>query len=236
MFKGIANAIIYDVTHDNPSLIKCHSVYDVLPTSSLVLMSGCATASTRGFDELVPHAIDVVSEERPYSIWAADAEKAKKQPNSISIDSGIIKAKQIINKLHYDMGLKGYSQIYVDQFDAETTVVTRHNPNTHNNIILIARTAFSHPSNQTQNNLYKPLAIPSKIQSVLFEANLRKKQNVEFKQDSSYINGLTDYELKLQENVVKSDFIDRIDYNGSVSLVHFKYFPPGNLRQQQKMR
>ena len=215
------------MTHDNPSLIKSHSVYDVLPTSSLVLMSGCAVASTRGFDELVPHEINVVCEERPYSIWSTE-DSTKKAPNSINIDNGIIKAKQIINKLHFEMGIKGYSQIYVDQFDAETTVVTRHNPETHNNIILIARTAFTHPSNQTHNNLSKPLAIPSKIQSVLFEANLRKKQsNVEFKENNSFINGLVDHELKLQENVVNSDFIDKIDYNGSVSLVHFKYFPPG---------
>ena len=127
------------------------------------------------------------------------------------------------------MGIKGFSQIYVDQFDAETIVVTRHNPDTHNNIILIARTAFSHPSNHTHSNLYKPLAIPSKIQSILFEASLRRsqKQIAEFKEDKSFINGLVDYELKLQENVSKSDFIERIDYNGSVSLVHFKYFPPG---------
>ena len=219
------------MTHDNPSLIKSHSVFDVLPTSCLVLMSGCAVASTRGFDELVPHAIDVVSEERLYASWHATQTN---QPTgyTVSTQRGIIKAKQTMNKLHYEMGFNGYSQIYVDQFDAETTVVTRHNPNTHNNIILIARTAFSHPSVQTHNNLCKPLAIPSKIQSVLFEASLIsncKTSANEFKQNSSYINGLVDYELKLQENVVKSDFIDRIDYDGSVSLVHFRYFPPGSI-------
>jgi glycogen debranching enzyme len=182
LLEGISNAIMYDVTHDNPSLIKSHSIYDILPTSCLVLMSGCSVASTRGFDELVPHAIDVVSEERPYSLWSTDS-----KPNAININYGILKAKQTMNKLHSDMGLQGYSQIYVDQFDAETTVVTRHNPNTHNNIILIARTAFSHPSAHTHNNLHKPLAIPSKIESVFLAANMSEKDSkkVEVKENIS---------------------------------------------------
>ena len=205
-------------------------MYDVLPTSCLVLMSGCATASTRGFDELVPHAIDVVHEERLYSMWSAGSTQIL---NGVNLQTGILKAKQTMNKLHYEMGEKGFTQIYVDQFDAETTVVTRHNPNTHENIILIARTAFSHPHpHHTQNNLHRPLAIPSKIQAVMFEASLvnvnGKVFTEEFKENDVFINGLVNYELKLQENVTKSDFIDRIDYDGNVSLVHFKYFPPGS--------
>ena len=194
-------------------------------------MSGCATASTRCFDELVPHAIDVVTEERLYSIWSS-----AQMPNCVNLQSGILKAKHAMNKLHYEMGEQGYTQIYVDQFDAETTVVTRHNPNTHDNIILIARTAFSHPHpHHTHNNLNRPLAIPSKIQAVLIEAslNVNSKLSKEFKQNSEFINGLANYELKLQENVTKSDFIDRIDYDGNVSLVHFKYFPPGDFFMQK---
>ena len=139
-----------------------------------------------------------------------------------------------MNKLHYDMGEQGFSQIYVDQFDAETTVVTRHNPNTHDNIILIGRTAFTQPNpHYVDNNLHRPLAIPSKIQAVLFEASLMPRKDNragEFEQNATFINGLNNYELKLQQQQqqsMKSDFIDRIDYDGNVSLVHFKYFPPG---------
>ena len=57
LLQDIAHAVFYDVTHDNKSLIVKHCVYDVLPYSSLVLMTGCAVGSTRGFDELVPEEI-----------------------------------------------------------------------------------------------------------------------------------------------------------------------------------
>ncbi len=217
---SVAHAIFYDLTHDNESLIKSHSVYDALATSSLVAMSSCAIASTRGFDELVPHHINVVTETRTYAKWPV-----------VNYSHGIIKAKSIINKLHFDMGEQKFGQIYVDQFDADTTVITRHNPKTHESFILIARTAFSQPNEWTSQNLHKPLTIPSRVADVLMEANLQRSANIqaEFQQNKEYINGLTDYELVLNENVSteQSRFIDRIDYNGSESQVHFKYFPPG---------
>jgi hypothetical protein len=57
----------------------------------------------------------------------------------------------------------------------------------------------------------------------------KKLSNAEFKRSETYINGLTNYGLVLNEkvNVEKSSFIAHIDYNGDRTLVHFKYFPPG---------
>ena len=217
--NGVANAIFFDMTHDNESLIKKHCVYDALPSSSLILMSGCAVGSTRGYDELVPHHIHVVEEKRPYSIW-------NKQ---ININSGLIKVKSILNKLHQQMAIKGFSQIYVDQFDNDSTTVTRHNPQSHESFILIARTAFSHP-HSAYHTLNKPLKIPSKLAQILLEANLsKKKEGVDFKMSEEYVNGLNDHEIVFNENVQvnMSRFILRIDYNGDESYVYFKYFPPG---------
>lgn len=228
--EGVAHAIFFDVTHDNKSLIQSRSVYDVLPSSALVLMSGCSVGSTRGFDEMVPIQIDVVKEKRLYSTWKTLSSSA--EANGVDLDCGILKAKFLLNKMHFDMGIKGFSQLYVDQFDADTTVVTRHNPNTHESVILIARTSFSHPSAHTFNALHRPLEIPSKIESVLLEAFVSERANSEpYKASSTYVNGLKNFKLILTENqsVHKSTFIDRIDYDGSVSRVHFKYFPPGTV-------
>jgi glycogen debranching enzyme len=90
--EEMSHAIFYDVTHDNKSLIRMHSVYDVLPTSSLVSMCGCATGSTRGFDELVPEEINVVTEKRPYAIWDETGLVNK----SIGPGSGILKGIVIL--------------------------------------------------------------------------------------------------------------------------------------------
>jgi len=217
---GIACATFFDITHDNESLVKKHCVLDVLPTSSVVLMSGCAVGSTRGFDELVPHHIHVVDETRPYSVWNS----------SVDFNTGIVRAKHLLNKLHYEMGVKGFSQIYVDQFDDDTISVTRHNPQTHESYIMIARTAFAYPHQGVSGTVGKPLEIPSRVVEILIEANTVHDGQVEgYVRNEMFVNGIRNYRLELQENlkIEASRFVDRIDYDGDKSYVNFKYFPPG---------
>ncbi|KAH7647596.1 Gdb1p glycogen debranching enzyme [Cryptosporidium bovis] len=59
-------AIFFDCTHDNETPCEIRTPIDTLPTAALVASANCALGSTRGFDELVPHNISVVSERRLY--------------------------------------------------------------------------------------------------------------------------------------------------------------------------
>lgn len=67
-------------------------------------MANCSTGSNRGYDELVPHYIDVVHENRFYTKWGYE----KKQINE---KTAIISIKKALNKLHIDLAQQGFNQV-----------------------------------------------------------------------------------------------------------------------------
>lgn len=117
----VAHALLMDVTHDNPSPLERRCVFDVLPSAALVAMACCATGSTRGLDELVPHAVHVVDEERAYAAWGEGEAR-------VCSTSGVLAAKRALNELHAELAAQGYCELFVDQMDADVVAVTRHEP------------------------------------------------------------------------------------------------------------
>lgn len=39
--------------------VQIRSVHDLLPTAAMITMASCAVGSTRGYDEVVPHAVGI---------------------------------------------------------------------------------------------------------------------------------------------------------------------------------
>ncbi|XP_030750314.1 glycogen debranching enzyme isoform X2 [Sitophilus oryzae] len=239
----VAHALFLDLTHDNPSPVQKRSVFDLLTSSALVNMACCASGSNRGYDELVPHHIHVVDENRQYTEWSKEdtLPTGNKYVNS---KSGIIPAKKALHELHYRLGKEGYSQVYVDQIDPDIVAVTRHNPDTHSSYVLVAFTAFSHPDINAGNYQrgIKPLRIEGVLDEIVLEASLShingasgaskftKFEN--FVEDPEWINGLSEYQVSVKQHisVSESDIFEEVD-SGSKDIfqLNFKNFKPGSV-------
>ena len=60
------HALFMDCTHDNETPHQKRTAEDTLPNAAIVAMSACAIGSTKGYDEIVPELLNVVTETRKY--------------------------------------------------------------------------------------------------------------------------------------------------------------------------
>ena len=220
-------AIFYDVTHDNPTIIDKHSVFDVVPTTALIAMTACPTGSCRGYDELVPHMVHVVQEKRKYSFYKEEG-----------MNYGVFKIKRELNRLHASMIAEGYTEIYVHNVTESVISITRHNPNTLDSYVLITHTSFFQPESAylpTQQGKHKPFPIPvlsleGQVTEVFLEAFLKRDTSVSFDEDKESINGLTGYVAYMKSNINpnRSKLIKVLSKQGSAEIaIEFTDFPPG---------
>lgn len=240
LVPSIAHALFMDVTHDNPSPFQVRSVYDSIASAALVSMACCATGSSRGYDELVPHHIHVVKEDRLYLSWPND--KSELEDTAFVKESdGILSAKKAINELHRWLGEEGYTQVYVDQIHHDVHAITRHCPDKRKTVVLVAHSAFHNPSEDLQPTMHRqkvhmrgipPLTIPGEINEIIFEAVLVKKAGLNvFSKDGEFINGLQSHEALVQRHVPLSDAKTcRAEQKGNNTFeVYFDNFAPGSV-------
>ncbi|XP_007422039.1 glycogen debranching enzyme isoform X1 [Python bivittatus] len=231
---AIAHALFMDITHDNECPIQHRSAYDVLPSSIIVSMACCATGSTRGYDELVPHQISVVSEERFYAKWNPAATHLK--AGEVNFKTGIIAGRLAINRLHQELGAKDFNQVFVDQVDEDIVAVTRHCPNTHQSVVAVSRTAFRNPKTSFYSQEVPQMCIPGKIEEVVFEARTVERNAGPYKKDEHTINGLPDYTVELREHIqlkeskiIKQASIATKGPNEFVQEIEFEKLTPGSV-------
>lgn len=227
--QSIAHAMFMDQTHDNESPIERHSAYDLLPSSALVAMTMCATGSNRGYDEMVPHHIHVVTETRLYKSFTDNAEL---KVGEINVQTGIIAAKKALNELHQQLGEKHFSQVFVDQVTANVVSVTRHNPEKHQSVIMFAHTAFSHPHSMHSGHI-PTFTIPGRLDEIILEGRCVQVNGVvEFSKDDAFLNGLPNYKLELLQHISLSEsktVAASGDSTADKVKLDFINFPPGSI-------
>jgi glycogen debranching enzyme len=97
------HALLYDLTHDNESYLDKRSAEDALSTGALVAFSYSAIGSVKGFDDLYPKLLDLIQEKRRYGI------------TQLGGNSGIAKAKRVLNELRREMVLNRFEEGHVHQ-------------------------------------------------------------------------------------------------------------------------
>ena len=133
----------------------------------------------------------------------------------------------------------------MDQVTEEIVAVTRHSPSTHESVILMAHTAFSHPPpwavpTQSNPNTHfehvPPLTVPGKVNEVILEARLVRKDGAdegeEFQKSTDVINGLETHVVDMRKNIsVGESHVCRLvgEEGNSTQEVVFTDFGPGSI-------
>ncbi|KAG1849422.1 glycoside hydrolase family 13 protein [Suillus subalutaceus] len=117
---SVPHALMYDLTHDNESYLDKRSAEHALSVAGIVTFGYCAVASVKGFDDLYPKLLNLVEEKRQYEL------------TQLGENSGIARAKRLLNGLHREMVLV-----------IKYILVQRMHPTTQKGYLLIAHTAFS---------------------------------------------------------------------------------------------
>ena len=130
---SMPHALLYDLTHDNESPADKRSPEDALSTGALVTFAHCAIGSVKGFDEIYPRLLELVTEKRQYEVAGLGETGA---------NAGIATAKRLLNSLHREMVLGDYREGHVHQ-ENDYIVMHRVQPNTQKGCLLVAHTAFA---------------------------------------------------------------------------------------------
>lgn len=91
---------MFDLTHDNESPLFKRSAEDALSTGTLVTFMCSAIGSVKGFDDLYPKHLNIVSENRKYEVGT---------------ENGIGSIKRVLNHLHAEMMIEGFNEGHVHQ-------------------------------------------------------------------------------------------------------------------------
>ncbi|KAG6868797.1 hypothetical protein C0993_010427, partial [Termitomyces sp. T159_Od127] len=207
---ALPHALFYDLTHDNESLLDKRSAEDALSTGALVTFSYSAIGSVKGFDDLYPKLLNLVSEKRLYDV------------TGLGKQSGIAKAKRVLNHLHLEMIIGGFEEGHVHQ-ENDYIVVHRVQPTTQRGYILVAHTAFSKGSKDR--GFINPIILRRTRAKFIFGANINVSSYAVPKTATS-LQGMPSELVEMVPVVVPQGLDSEGPY---AEIVVPEYFPPGSI-------
>ncbi|CAF1686326.1 unnamed protein product [Adineta ricciae] len=194
-------------------------------------MTNSSIASNRGYDELIPHYIDVVHETRFYAKWGYKHQQINEKTALISI-------RKALNHLHIDLSQQGFTQLMIDQLSNSVLLITRHNPENHQSVLLIAHTSFYQSNNKWE--YISSLTIDGIINEILFEGILHHPQEKEsvkdFQRSKEYLNGLEKTKIYFKKKLfleesrcIRLTSPNSPDYTGYRTIEFTDEFAPGSI-------
>ncbi|KAG5520081.1 hypothetical protein PMAC_001157 [Pneumocystis sp. 'macacae'] len=201
------HTLFMDCTHDNQMPAQKRTAYDTLPNAALVSMCNCSIGSVMGYDEIVPHYINIVMESRKYYY-------------SLENVIGIESVKSVLNKIHVEMGKDNFEEIYVHHENSYITVHTV-NPKNYHGYFLLAHTAFL----MHENNKIRPIVLRGTKVDVVFSLSL-EIESFEDSKDPDFIKGLSSTIIELDSPIITTGE----DSEGFFTCIEVpKKFPPGSI-------
>lgn len=204
------HALLYDVTHDNESMLDKRSAEDTLSTGALVAFSNCAIGSVKGFDDLYPKLLNLVQERRQYEV------------TDLGDKSGIARVKRVVNALHTEMVQENYVEGHVHQ-ENDYIVLHRVNPTTQKGYLLVAHTAFNKGSKDRGH--IEPIKLSRTKAKFLLGASI-EISSYDVPKEDPLLRGLPSRLVEFPEVVVPQT----LDHEGPHSeIIVPDNFPPGSI-------
>ncbi|WWD07354.1 glycogen debranching enzyme [Kwoniella europaea PYCC6329] len=213
---SVPHAVFYDLTHDNQSPFDKRTAEDALSTGALVTFSRAALGSNKGFDDLYPKLLDLVTDNRLYEV--SDPTK----------ENGIGKVKRVLNHLHTQMMEEGYTEGHVHE-EGQYIMIHRVHPITHKGYMLIAHCAFKGFQGR---GWIKPIKLSRTNISYLFGASVCTDFS-QWKSDPKTHKGIPS---KLEE-IAQPNIVQGQDHDGLYSEISIpERFDPGSIMAMHLMK
>lgn len=207
--KSRPHNIFFDCTHDNEPPAQKRTIFDTLSNSAIVSFSRCATGSTFGYDQLVPHHVNVVEETRKYDL------------NNV-LSCPFSRIKTFLNSFHSRLIEENCSEIFAKNYSNGIVVISVDNPEEHFGYSLVTRTAYSN-TQSFEPEVYDVIDFPGCDIETVCSAYMVKVE--EFQKDPQFINGLN-AEISFDIGSAPHDWFSST-HNHFGSIVELKKFPAG---------